>query len=374
MVENFHKQKGCLSFPLRQIYFYITGGCNLACHHCWIAPKYLAIQENCPSLDFDLFRSIVKQAKLLGLTGVKLTGGEPTLHPQIMNILRFIRFENLRITIETNGILCTPELSRELAAGKNPFVSVSLDGVDKETHEWVRGREGCFQKALEGIRNLVGAGLKPQIIMTLMRRNKDQIEEVIRLAKSLGAGSVKFNILQPTARGKKMHEEGEALNIEELVSLGQRVENRLSATTSLWLFYHHPLAFRPFGRVFGHDGNGCNTCGVLRILGVLSDGSYALCGIGQAVPELIFGHAERDHLSDVWNDAPTLMELRNGIPHRFEGICRDCLLKGICLGSCLAQNYYTHKNLWSGFWYCERANQNGLFPESRRRERKEEIQ
>jgi SynChlorMet cassette radical SAM/SPASM protein ScmF len=276
--------------------------------------------------------------------------------------------------METNGTLCTPELSQELAAGKNPFVSVSLDGADKETHEWVRGREGCFQKALEGIRNLVEAGLKPQIIMTLMRRNKDQIEEVIRLAQSLGAGSVKFNILQPTARGKKMHEEGEALDIEELVSLGQRVENELSVTTYFPLFNHHPLAFSPLGRLFGNDGSGCNTCRVLKILGVLSDGSYALCGIGETVPELIFGHAERDHLSDVWNDTPILMELRNGIPHRFEGICKDCLLKGICLGSCLAQNYYTHKNLWSGFWYCERANQKGLFPESRRREGKEEIQ
>jgi MoaA/NifB/PqqE/SkfB family radical SAM enzyme len=45
----------------------------------------------------------------------------------------------------------------------------------------------------------VKAGLKPQIIMTIMRRNKDQMEAVVRMAESLKCGSVKFNIVQPTA-------------------------------------------------------------------------------------------------------------------------------------------------------------------------------
>jgi SynChlorMet cassette radical SAM/SPASM protein ScmF len=353
------------SFPLNMIYFYLTEGCNLACRHCWIAPKYQSEGHSYPALDVQLFHSIIKQAKPLGLSGVKLTGGEPLLHPQIREILDVIRKEDLRLIVETNGVLCTPELAQEIAFSKNSFVSVSLDGVDAETHEWLRGVPGCFEAAIGGIKNLVNAGFKPQIIMTLMRRNRDQIEAMVDLAEQLGAGSVKFNILQPTARGEKMHEARETLNIEELVGIGRWVESALSASTSLRLYYSHPLAFRPLGKMFGSNGDGCAVCGILGILGVLADGSYALCGIGETIPELVFGHVKKDLLNDVWYNNSILNEIREGMPHRFEGICRSCVVKNICLGNCVAQNYYRSKNLWEGYWYCEEAKNRGLFPETR---------
>jgi SynChlorMet cassette radical SAM/SPASM protein ScmF len=187
----------------------------------------------------------------------------------------------------------------------------------------------------------------------------------------LGADSVKFNILQPVARGKYMHEAGEALGIEELVELGQWVENTLSASTNLPLIFDHPLAFRPLGKMFGNNGTGCNTCDILGILGVLANGSYSLCGIGETMPELVFGHADIDRLEDVWNNSSVLRELREGLPDRLEGICGKCLLKNICLGSCIAQNYYMSKNLLAPFWYCHEASNKGLFPETRLK--KEEI-
>ena len=354
-------------YNLNQLYFYLTEGCNLRCRHCWIGPKYQTEGHTHPSLDLNLFHSIIEQAKPLGLTGVKLTGGEPLMHPNIKEILDSIRTEDLRLTVETNGVLCTPELSDKMAACKDPFVSVSLDGTDPETHEWVRGVAGCFRASLEGMRNLVKAGFKPQVVMTIMRKNKDQIKAMIRLAEDRGAGSVKFNIVQPTARGQKMHESGETLTIEELVNLGQWVETTLSASTSVLLYYDHPLAFRPLGKMFADSGDGCGVCRILGILGVLADGSYSLCGIGETVPDLIFAHAATDRLEAVWTRTPMLLELRNGIPQRLEGICGDCLMKGVCLGSCIAQNYYSGKNLCAPFWYCEQALNRGLFPGTRMR-------
>ena len=361
MVEK--KEDG--KFFLNQIYFYLTEGCNLRCRHCWIAPKYQKEKDSYPSLSLELFRSIIKQAKPLGLSGVKLTGGEPLLHPEIREILEEIRANDLRLTVETNGLLCTKGLARAIAACKNPFASVSLDGSDVETHEWMRGVRGSFEAAKQGIRSLVRVGLKPQIIMTMARRNKDQIEAVVRLAESLGAASVKFNVLQPTARGEQMHKAEETLTIEELVEIGQWIENTLSASTSLHLFLAHPLAFRPLGKIFGDNSSGCEVCGILGILGVLADGSYALCGIGQTVPELVFGHAATDRLGDVWNNNPVLQELREGLPSRLEGICGECLMKNYCFGSCIAQNYYLNKSLWAPFWFCEQANRQGFFPETR---------
>jgi SynChlorMet cassette radical SAM/SPASM protein ScmF len=143
------------------------------------------------------------------------------------------------------------------------------------------------------------------------------------------------------------------------------VETTLSSSTKLCLYYSHPAAFRPMSKIFG-DGQGCGTCGILGILGILANGSYALCGIGETVPELVFGHAARDRLEDVWRESKVLNELRDGLPHRFEGVCSDCLMKTMCLASCVAQNYYRSKNLWTGFWYCEEARTRGLFPKSRR--------
>jgi SynChlorMet cassette radical SAM/SPASM protein ScmF len=352
------------TYPLGTIYFYLTEGCNLRCRHCWIEPKFQGGRKEYPALDVHLFRSILSQGKPLGLSSVKLTGGEPLLHPQIDEIIDIVGEEKLRLTIETNGVLCSADLARRIAACGDPFVSVSLDGADAQTHEWVRGVKGSFDDAIRGVRNLVAAGIRPQVIMSIMRRNREQMEALVRLAETIGASSVKFNIVQPTARGEKMHEAGETLTIEELVALGGWVDNTLSKRSKIPLFYSHPLAFRSLGRVLGSSGS-CGLCSILGIIGVLSDGTYALCGIGTTVPELVFGHAAKDSLSDVWHNAPVLKELRDGLPHRFEGVCGECIMKRICLGNCVASNYALKKSLWTGFWYCEEAHARGLFPVSR---------
>jgi SynChlorMet cassette radical SAM/SPASM protein ScmF len=351
-------------YKLGTIYFYLTEGCNLCCRHCWIQPKYQEGEKVYPSLSLGLFKSIIEQAKPLGLSSVKLTGGEPLLHPQINEILEFIQKQELGLVVETNGILCTPELARKMRACKNPFVSVSIDAANAEIHEWVRQLEGSFEQALAGLKNLVQAGFRPQVIMTIMQQNKDQIEPLVRLAESLGAGSVKFNIVQPTSRGENMHKSGQTLTIQELVELGSWIENTLSKTAKIPLYYSHPPAFRPFSRMYGDKVN-CGICGIMGILGVLSNGAYALCGIGEVVPEFIFGDAEKDKLEDIWNNTPMLCQIRQGLPKRLEGICGNCLMKNRCLGNCIAQNYYSTKNLWSSYWYCQEAFNKGLFPQTR---------
>ncbi|UCD90507.1 MAG: radical SAM protein, partial [Desulfobacterales bacterium] len=202
------------TYPLSQLYFYLTEGCNLRCRHCWVAPKFQDQSHFYPVLSAKRFESIIEQGKSLGLSSVKLTGGEPLLHPAIDNILEYLKPQDIDLTIETNGVLCTTEIARKIRACKNPFVSVSLDGADAETHEWIRGVSGSFEAALEGIRNLVDAGIAPQIIMCIMKHNQDQVEPLVRLAETLGAESVKFNITQPTARGKKLHESRETLTID----------------------------------------------------------------------------------------------------------------------------------------------------------------
>lgn len=350
---------------LNTIYFYLTEGCNLRCRHCYIAPAYEPAGTTGATLPLSVFDSIIAEARPLGLNSVKLTGGEPLMHPQISEILDCIRASDLRLIVETNGVLCTPDLARKMAACKNAFISVSLDGADATTHEWMRRVDGCFGEAVQGIKNLVAAGFSPQIIMTLTRKNVGQIEALVKLAVDLGASSVKFNVLQPHARGRNLVDSGEILTMEELVKLGRWVENDLAPRTKLKIYFDHPAAFRSLKKMYGPSGTGCGVCGILGIIGVLADCSYAMCGMGETVPELVFGNAAKDRLSDVWQKNPILNELREGIPERLGGVCSDCSMKTLCKGSCIAHNYAKSRNLWAPFWYCEEARKQGLFPETR---------
>ena len=348
---------------MNSLYFYLTEGCNLACRHCWLSPKFDPSGDKYPMLPVELFETAILEAKPLGLSSVKLTGGEPLLHPQFSNLLEIIRREDLSLTIETNGLLCTPEIAKEIAKSPKRFVSVSIDGADASTHERIRGVSGSFEAARQAVKNLVAAGISPQVIFSVMPDNVDQMSAVVLMAEDLGASSVKFNIVQPTARGEKLHENDETLSIESLIQLGRHVEMELAKNTKLRLFFDYPMAFRALSRIA--NGDGCGICSVTGILGVIANGHYALCGIGKHISELVFGRSGKDRLEEVWLKNPILKELRSGLPDGLGGVCGQCLMKQRCRGSCIAQNYYRTGSFWEPYWFCEQAEKRGVFPESR---------
>jgi SynChlorMet cassette radical SAM/SPASM protein ScmF len=348
---------------LGTLYFYLTEGCNLACRHCWMGPRFDATGDLYPTLPVELFETAIREAKPLGLSSVKLTGGEPLLHPRFTRLLEIVQREELRLTIETNGLLCTPEIAAEIAKSPNRYVSVSIDGIDAETHEWVRGVPGSFAAALQSVRTLVAAGIRPQIIFTVMRGNVSQVDAIVRMGEELGADSVKFNMVQPTARGEKLHENQETLNIADHIKLGRYVEEELAPKAKLRVIIDYPRAFRSLQGIA--RGDGCGSCGIFGVLGVIASGHYALCGIGEHVPDLVFGKVGEDLLEEVWRENAILKALREGLPERLEGVCGRCLMKRSCLGQCVAQNYYRNGSIMAPNWVCEQAEAAGLFPASR---------
>ena len=348
---------------INTLYFYLTEGCNLACRHCWMGPRFDPAGNHYPTLPIELFETAVLEAKPLGLRGVKLTGGEPLLHPQFTRLLEIVRREELKLTIETNGLLCTPEIAALISKSPNRFVSVSMDGIDAATHEWVRGVKGSFKAVLQAVKNLVAAGTRPQIIFTVMRRNVAQVDAIVRMAEEMGAHSVKFNMVQPTARGEKLHEDHANLDIADHLKLGRYVEEALAPKAKLKVFMDYPKAFRALSGIA--QGDGCGSCGIFGILGIIASGHYALCGIGEQVPELVFGKVGKDRLEEVWRENSVLKALREGLPEKLEGVCGRCLMKRNCLGRCVAQNYYRKGGLFAPHWVCEQAEEAGLFPASR---------
>jgi SynChlorMet cassette radical SAM/SPASM protein ScmF len=352
--------------PLNTYYVYLTGGCNLACRHCWISPSYQANGGTGGHLDYELFAHAIEEGLPLGLRSVKLTGGEPLLHPDFIRFIDLLREKKITVTIETNGTLMTSSIARHLKDKSTLYhISISLDGASAEIHDPFRGVKGSFEKAVQGVRYLVEVGYKPQIIMSLHAGNVDQVEPLIHLAEELGAGSVKFNLIQPSGRGEVMTERGQTLDVARLVELGKKIEGQLQKETSLTLFYSWPMAFHGLHR-FLVDNLG--NCGIFNVLGILSTGEWAMCGIGVQIPELCYGIVKQDALATIWNSHPMLVKLRQDLPAKLEGICGECLFRDRCLGTCVANNYLLTNSLSGSNWFCQTAVDLRVFPATRLRE------
>ena len=230
--------------PLSSFYLYLTTSCNLRCRHCWVAPRF-ADGEPRPGecMDLDLLRRSVAEAKPLGLSHAKLTGGEPTLHPHFVEIVDLLTGEGLRMDLETNGTLVDAALARHLKEHSNvTFVSVSIDGPSAAVHDPFRGVDGSFDAAVRGFRHLVDAGYRPQLIMCPHRGSVQYVEQMVELAAELGAGSIKFNPVMRSGRGIAVHESGEALDFEEVMELAHLVRGQLQERASIRLILsQHPL-------------------------------------------------------------------------------------------------------------------------------------
>jgi SynChlorMet cassette radical SAM/SPASM protein ScmF len=349
---------------LNTYYIYLTGGCNLACRHCWIAPTYQANGDTGGHLDYDLFALAIDEGLPLGLSSVKLTGGEPLLHPDFIRMVDLLREKGIQLTLETNGTLLTRSLVQSLKDNSTlSSISVSLDGAKSETHDSFRGVKGSFEKAVQGIRYLVEAGIYPQVIMSLFTGNVDEIEALVQLTEDLGASSVKFNIIQPTGRGGLMTERGQTLGVERLLKLGKWLDTEVQQRSSISLYYSWPMAFYNTKKLLTFNGYSCS---IFNILGILHTGHLAMCGIGEQEADLCYGQLGVDRLVDVWCTNPILVKLRQQLPAGLEGVCGECIFRDRCLGMCVAENYYYYRSLTAPYWFCQDVAELGLFPASRR--------
>lgn len=351
---------------LSTLYVYLTSGCNCACQHCWFVPEAgHSTVTGSDMLNPAVLRTAIEQALPLGLTSLKWTGGEPTLHPQFPEFLSLQKEFSLGGLIETNGMLLSAALVEQIVAAGVTNVSVSLDGARAMTHDSIRGVTGGFDRTLAGVRELVNAGLHPELIFTLQRENLAELEAFFALAEELKAGSVELNILQPVLRGAALKDSGGMLSIAELLEINQLVNEVWPEQFTVPINLDIPMAFRPLSKMMSGQAGGA--CSILNILGVLPRGDYALCGVGQHVSELAMGSVMETNLKEVWENHPVLGGLREGLPERLQGICAECLMRSACLGCCVAANYHLSSDLLAPYWFCRLAEEAGMFPGSRRR-------
>jgi SynChlorMet cassette radical SAM/SPASM protein ScmF len=306
----------------------------------------------------------IREGKPLGLKSVKLTGGEPTIHPQFRELVTLIAKAELDIKMETNGTLIDDDLAEFLKQTPEvSFISVSVDGSTAEIHDALRSVPGSFKRAIAGINALVGEGFQPQLICSVHKENVSQMDEVVALAERLGCGSVKFNYIQALGRGEQFAED-HGLDTAEVIRKHRDNEKMVSSRSKIPVYFNVPFAFYPVSKLLRGS---LNNCSVTTILGMLSDGALSLCGIGVTIPELLYGHIEQDDLRGVWCDSPGLILLREQIPALLEGVCEQCIHRNLCLGTCVAYNYYETGRLNAPYHFCDQADTLGLFPASRKR-------
>jgi SynChlorMet cassette radical SAM/SPASM protein ScmF len=354
---------------LRSFYLYMSSVCNLKCRHCWIRPTYVS-SEPSPGdvLDVHQLHEAVTKAKPMGLSFAKLTGGEPMLHPQFMKIAEMLTHMGLKLSMETNGTLITAPSARHLKEKSNVnFISVSLDGANSKTHDEFRGVSGAFDAALRGLGHLVNAGYENmQLIMSVHRGNLKQIDDLVTLAADRGAKTVKISPVTKVGRGTVIHERGEALDFDESFELSRYVFGPLQKKSPIRVIMNFPLALTPLPEIARRKRR-TGGCGVRGILGILGTGEIALCGIGQTIPELVYGRLGEDSIRDIWLHHPKILALRRDLEdlESFPALCRDCIHVRSCRTGCVAQNYMQSGHLVQTSPICEEAASRGIFPETR---------
>jgi radical SAM protein with 4Fe4S-binding SPASM domain len=131
------------------------------------------------------------------LVQLRLSGGEPTLHPDFFSLLDFATAYDAAVTIFTNGRWRHPEkFIEQITQHANANLTgllVSLHGADAQSHEKFTGVPGSFEETCANIRMAVDSGFVVTLSNIITHKSWNQIEQVLSLAQTLGVQSIAFN-------------------------------------------------------------------------------------------------------------------------------------------------------------------------------------
>jgi MoaA/NifB/PqqE/SkfB family radical SAM enzyme len=160
-------------------------------------------------------KDAIDQIKALGTLLLIISGGEPLLRKDILDLVAHAHKIGLLTRISTNGFLLTKELVVELKRAGLNQCGVSIDDADPDTHDRLRGLPGSFDKAVQGLRYLSDYKINSKILAYASRRLVTEgLERIIDLGRQLNVMSVW--ILMPVAAGRWADSHQEILTEEEM--------------------------------------------------------------------------------------------------------------------------------------------------------------
>jgi cyclic pyranopterin phosphate synthase len=290
----------------------VTDRCNLRCVYC-MPEEGLAFMPAQDLLTFDEMTRVAEVARGLGITALRITGGEPLVRkamPDLIAQLSAVGFDDLAMT--TNGTGLT-RLAAPLASAGLRRVNISCDSLRPERFAAIR-RRGDLSVVLEAMDAAEAAGLTPlKVNVVLLRgQNDDEILDFANFARTTGR-IVRFIEFMPLdAEGK--------WDRDKLVP-GREVYDRISAVWPL-VAQTPQLSAAPAERFRFADGTGeiglissvtepfCGTCNRLRLT---ADGAIRNCLFSNEE------HTVRSLLRDGGSDAELALLLREAVWAKFPG-------------------------------------------------------
>src|SRR6187401_601970 len=335
----------------------LTYRCNLACEHCYLdagATPFVETENFADRSELgteECFRVIDEIAAFAPECVTILTGGEPLLRRDILEIVRRAAERELWVVIGTNGVRITENLAKRLAEAGARGLSLSLDALDPERHDRFRMVRGAWKNTVEGAEILNRTGLPFIVQTTAGSHNLDDLEAIADFAHERLAAKVwNLYFLVPTGRGQFVSDITPAQYDEVLASLYQiqrKYDRRMLVNAKCAPHYIKTVLEKalPAGsgradaeidqipalvRTYSGGAGGCPAG--THYMGIRPNGDVTPCPY---LP-VFAGTLRKSSLADLW----TSSELFRGIRLRTSlgGRCGECEMNAHC-GGCRARAY-----------------------------------
>jgi radical SAM protein with 4Fe4S-binding SPASM domain len=317
--------KGAEFVPL-VVSWNVTRKCNLKCSHCCINAAKNELQDE---LTTEEAKCLIDQISKVSRPLLILSGGEPLLRQEILEIIKYGTNKGFRMGLGSNGSLLDDAVAKNLKNAGIKTVSISLDSNIPKKHDDFRGVEGSWQKAIQAIKALKQNGVLVQVNTTVTQQNHSEIDEIMSLAEQLGVEDFHLFFLVPTGRGTKLADISPAMYEGMIKSTFAKTgKHRLNVRPSC------APQFMRIAKDMGLDMRqwirGC--LAGLYYCRVYPNGDITPCPY---LP-IKLGNIREKTFSEVWFNSDVFKNLRDF--NTLKGKCGGCEHRSLC-GGCRARAY-----------------------------------
>lgn len=253
---------------------------------------------------------------------VSFTGGEPTLRPDLAELIGYARSRRLRTNLITNGLRCGANgYVERLARAGLQSAQVSLEAADAATHDAVVTHPGAWARTVQGVKNLKAAGIHVHTNTTINRLNRERLGELVNFLAALGQPYLSMNMVIRTGGAVGQPDIG----YDEIGDIVLGVKERAEGY-GMRLVWYSPVPYCVFNPAA--HGLGSQSCAAADgLLSVAPDGSVLPCSsFEQGVGNLL-----REPFQDIWQRrAAKYWRNKEFLPPG----CRKCELAELCCGAC----------------------------------------
>ena len=267
------------SFPY--IRLSITDVCNFKCGYC-LPNGYFKVENKPGFLNLDEISNLVAAFTELGVSKIRITGGEPTVRKDFFEVLKNIKSEHeiSNLVITTNGYKLN-EIAEELIATRINGINISIDSLDRNKFKEITGQDRLPQ-ILEGVNILQNKGFKNiKVNAVLLKNVNDSLEEFQNWERFINNNEIDFRYIELMQTGdnleyfKKYHTSAFVFK-KYIESQDWKEISRISDAGPSINYVHSKLKGK-FGIIAPYSKDFCSTCNRLRIT---AKGELRLCLFG----------------------------------------------------------------------------------------------